>query len=126
MNLSCGSKTGPGQFLARVFFFVAAVIGFSAALHGAHGMPNAAPLEEVVWIPGGNFWVGSEEPMFPDARPVHQVYVDGFWMDRTTVTNEQFAKFVKRPVILQQPSGPRKPRNILVRRPRCCVQARRF
>jgi formylglycine-generating enzyme required for sulfatase activity len=29
-----------------------------------------------------------------DARPVHRVYVDGFWMDKTDVTNEQFARFV--------------------------------
>ena len=31
----------------------------------------------------------------PDARPVHRVYVDGFWMDRTEVTNEQFEKFAR-------------------------------
>ena len=31
----------------------------------------------------------------PTHRPVHLVAVDGFWMDRTEVTNEQFAEFVK-------------------------------
>jgi formylglycine-generating enzyme required for sulfatase activity len=30
-----------------------------------------------------------------DARPIHRVYVDGFWMDKTDVTNEQFAAFVR-------------------------------
>lgn len=30
-----------------------------------------------------------------DARPIHRVYVDGFFMDRTDVTNAQFAAFVK-------------------------------
>lgn len=30
-----------------------------------------------------------------DARPIHRVYVDGLWMDKTDVTNAQFAKFVK-------------------------------
>jgi formylglycine-generating enzyme required for sulfatase activity len=30
-----------------------------------------------------------------DARPVHRVYVDGFFMDKTDVTNAQFAAFVK-------------------------------
>jgi formylglycine-generating enzyme required for sulfatase activity len=30
----------------------------------------------------------------PDARPVHRVYVDGFWMDKTEVTNDQFEQFV--------------------------------
>jgi formylglycine-generating enzyme required for sulfatase activity len=56
--------------------------------------PGKAP-EGMVYIPGGTFWMGSGERMFPDAQPVHQVYVDAFWMDRTTVTNEQFAVFVK-------------------------------
>ena len=31
----------------------------------------------------------------PDAQPVHQVEVKGFWMDRTDVTNAEFARFVK-------------------------------
>ena len=30
-----------------------------------------------------------------DARPIHRVYVDGFFMDKTDVTNAQFAQFVK-------------------------------
>jgi len=30
-----------------------------------------------------------------DSRPVHRVYVDGFYMDRTDVTNAEFAGFVK-------------------------------
>lgn len=32
---------------------------------------------------------------FPDAQPWHRVHVDGFWIDKTEVTNEQFAEFVK-------------------------------
>lgn len=30
-----------------------------------------------------------------DALPVHRVYVDGFWMDSTEVTNGEFQKFVE-------------------------------
>ncbi|MFL6446786.1 MAG: formylglycine-generating enzyme family protein [Bryobacteraceae bacterium] len=56
---------------------------------------QTASHEGMVWIPGGEFSMGSDEPMFPDARPIHRVYVDGFWMDRATVTNAQFASFVK-------------------------------
>ena len=37
---------------------------------------------------------GGHDPM-SDARPIHRVYVDGFWMDATEVTNEEFAKFVE-------------------------------
>ena len=47
---------------------------------------------DMVWIPGGEFWMGADE--FPDAQPWHRVYVDGFWMDKTEVTNEQFVQFV--------------------------------
>lgn len=49
---------------------------------------------DMVWIPGGTFWMGSEKGQ-SDERPVHQVTVDGFWMDKYEVTNEQFAKFIK-------------------------------
>jgi sulfatase modifying factor 1 len=30
-----------------------------------------------------------------DSRPIHRVYVDGFFMDETEVTNTQFARFVE-------------------------------
>src|SRR5205814_1693588 len=57
--------------------------------------PGPAP-EGMVWIPPGKFFMGeSNENSFADARPVHEVELDGFWMDKTEVTNEQFAKFVK-------------------------------
>ena len=46
----------------------------------------------MVWIPGGRFWMGTNH--MEDAQPVHQVQVKGFWMDRTDVTNEEFAGFV--------------------------------
>jgi formylglycine-generating enzyme required for sulfatase activity len=58
----------------------------------------------MVWIPGGEFSMGVENPSddpalgpdpMDDARPIHRVSVDGFWMDRTAVTNEQFERFVR-------------------------------
>lgn len=55
--------------------------------------PSEEP-EGMVWIPGGQFWMGGE-PQFADAQPVHLVYVDGFWMDRTEVTNAEFERFVE-------------------------------
>ncbi len=49
----------------------------------------------MVWIPGGDFLMGSEgEDARPDEGPVHRVHVKSFWMDRTEVTNDQFAAFV--------------------------------
>jgi formylglycine-generating enzyme len=49
----------------------------------------------MVRIPGGRFWMGTTHAEFEDARPVHQVEVKTFWIDRTDVTNEEFARFAK-------------------------------
>ncbi len=53
-----------------------------------------APTPNMVRIPGGTFKMGSDRH-YPEEAPVHKVTVDGFWMDRTPVTNEQFSRFVK-------------------------------
>ncbi|MFN7138388.1 MAG: formylglycine-generating enzyme family protein [Limisphaerales bacterium] len=49
---------------------------------------------DMVWIPAGTFKMGSDSGK-SDERPVHKVTLDGFWMDKTEVTNEQFEKFVR-------------------------------
>lgn len=49
----------------------------------------------MVWIPGGEFLMGSDHKKAQvNEKPVHRVKVDGFWMDQTHVTNDQFAQFV--------------------------------
>ena len=53
----------------------------------------AEPRRGMVWIPGGTFRMGSDQH-YPEEAPVHRVTVDGFWMDRTPVTNRQFRTFV--------------------------------
>lgn len=55
--------------------------------------PDAPPTANQVWIPSGTFKMGAED-FYPEEAPVHEVTVDGFWMDRYEVTNEQFAEFV--------------------------------
>lgn len=76
---------------------------FGPTLEYADRMRAAAP-PGMAWIPGGEFSMGSEDPTqslcggrdpMPDARPIHRVLVEGFWMDKTEVTNEQFATFVE-------------------------------
>jgi sulfatase modifying factor 1 len=67
--------------------------------------PSEPAPEGMVWIPGGEFSMGAQDPAdmndkvgmqaTTDSRPIHRVYVDGFRMDKTEVTNEQFAAFVK-------------------------------
>jgi sulfatase modifying factor 1 len=50
--------------------------------------------DDMVWIPGGTFRMGSDEH-YPEEAPAHPVTVDGFWIDRHPVTNRQFTEFVR-------------------------------
>ncbi len=48
----------------------------------------------MVHIPAGTFQMGTDDPAFPDAHPIHKVTVNEFWMDEHEVTNAEFEKFV--------------------------------
>ncbi|MVW79103.1 formylglycine-generating enzyme family protein [Bordetella sp. 02P26C-1] len=50
----------------------------------------------MAWVPPGRFLMGSDSKLAqPNERPAHPVRVNGFWMDVTHVTNDQFARFVR-------------------------------
>jgi sulfatase modifying factor 1 len=102
IGASCDSgmqaaKNGVGPVLAGVAGGVAAPAGIPTAwnpkLNPAEP-PGPAPAG-MVWIPGGQFWMGTAAEHMTDARPWHRVYVDGFWMEKAEVTNQEFAAFVK-------------------------------
>jgi formylglycine-generating enzyme len=77
---------------------------FAPTVANSSKPPSPAP-EGMVWIHGGEFSMGSEgkcdgksccsPATVADALPIHRVYVDGFWMDATDVTNAEFEKFVR-------------------------------
>jgi formylglycine-generating enzyme required for sulfatase activity len=46
----------------------------------------------LVFVPAGEFTMGNEWP--EDAQPIHQVYLDAFWIDQTEVTNAMYEKCV--------------------------------
>ena len=48
---------------------------------------------DMVWIEGGEFLMGSDR-FYPEEAPAHRVKVSGFHMDRFTVTNRDFERFV--------------------------------
>jgi hypothetical protein len=48
----------------------------------------------MVWIPGGTYRMGSDRH-YPEEAPVHRVSLNGFWIDRTPVTNRLFKEFVR-------------------------------
>ena len=70
--------------------------------------PGAAPAPDMVWIPGGEFLMGSDHH-YAEEAPTHRVRVDGFWIDRFTVTNRDFERFVKETgyvTLAQKPADP--------------------
>jgi len=58
--------------------------------------PDDAAHPGMVWIPGGTFRMGADNAQaMEDEYPKHTTTVNGFWIDKTEVTNAQFAAFVK-------------------------------
>jgi len=83
--------------------------GLPTARISTERAPAPAP-EGMVWVPGGTFWMGCDGCGMPDALPVHLVAVDGFWMDRTPVTNAEFERFVRATgyvTVAERPLDPR-------------------
>jgi sulfatase modifying factor 1 len=61
-----------------------------------HIWHNKQRADGMVWVPGGEFLMGSASKLARDnERPIFKAKVDGFWMDATDVTNAQFAAFVR-------------------------------
>jgi formylglycine-generating enzyme len=59
------------------------------------GSMSAAQVRgSMVYVPAGTFRMGSDKH-YPEEAPAHRVTVDGFWIDRTPVTNRKFRKFVE-------------------------------
>lgn len=96
----------PGILFASLFVAALAAASanpaFGPTVVDAGGPPGPAPAG-MVWIPGGEFSMGSDAAddflcALPgttrDSAPIHRVRVGGFWMDATEVTNAQFAAFV--------------------------------
>lgn len=62
-------------------------------------LPGATQVSEtdgmvMVYVPAGAFLMGSgssDSLAYSDEKPQHTVYLDGFWIDRTEVTNKMYA-----------------------------------
>jgi hypothetical protein len=98
------AKTAPGKplywALLAVALLVVMVIGWQLMGLGGNGVePTPVDMRAVsrggvqveqVFVPAGSFMMGSEDGA-DDEQPVHEVTLDAFWIDRTEVTNAQFA-----------------------------------
>lgn len=59
----------------------------------SHAAPGDLSLSEQVLVPAGPFIMGSDTGE-SDAAPARMVTLDAFWIDRTEVTNAQYATFL--------------------------------
>lgn len=78
-----------------IFVTLAVAIAVVASLLCLSRLNIDANHAGMVWIPGGEFTMGSDGHLARhNEGPAHPVSVSGFWMDKTDVTNAQFARFV--------------------------------
>ena len=80
--------------LSTSLLYFAGPLASIPAIAGGCGTAAAPP--GMVWIPDGEFTMGTDDlRSLPNERPAHRVKVGGFWMDEHDVTNAEFAKFVE-------------------------------
>ena len=85
-------------------FFVVMVLVLAGSGCGSKTPPTDAssgdtwtrPADKMVmvYVPEGEFEMGSAE-LGEETNPVHEVALDGFWIDRTEVTNAQYQRCVE-------------------------------
>ena len=51
-------------------------------------------LPPMVRVPGGRYWIGSDEGSYPDVLPRQEVEVETFWIGQFPVTNAEYACFI--------------------------------
>ena len=60
--------------------------------------PTAHTDRDMVFVPASEFVMGSRDDdltALPDEKPLHSVYVDAFYIDRTEATADQYRKCVE-------------------------------
>ncbi|MCC6607152.1 MAG: SUMF1/EgtB/PvdO family nonheme iron enzyme [Anaerolineae bacterium] len=64
----------------------------------AYHLPLIPEMPDMVMIPAGPFWMGSEmtDPSaYDNEKPRHEVYLGGYWIGRYPVTNVEYAVFLR-------------------------------
>jgi formylglycine-generating enzyme required for sulfatase activity len=111
---------GLGAFALSYFLFGVAphLVGKSSSAKPTVSAPAVPPPAGMVWIPGGEFTMGTDLEMgWADEKPAHRVRVDGFWIDETDVTNAQFRRFVEATHYVTTAEKPPNPDELLAQMP---------
>ncbi len=87
--------SGGCRVLTSLLIGATALLAEPAMAAGSSPRPGSCPVSPgEVWVPPARFTMGIDSAL-PEESPRREVQVAGFFMDRTEVTNEQFAAFVK-------------------------------
>jgi len=77
-----------------LIFIILVLLGYFLIFEKRKSSPPTKIGMEMVYIPAGNFLMGSELSD-RNQRPQHKVFLDAFWIDQTEVTNAQYQECVK-------------------------------
>jgi len=92
------AATASGMLLWRPGLFRSVAVPLAQpAKRRAKTVAAIEPVREegMVWIEGGWLQIGTDAAAPDDARPSHELWVGGFWLDEHEVTVAQFAAFVE-------------------------------
>lgn len=82
--------------LAVLALAAALVVVFSRDCPPKNCVTSTPSTKNMVKISEGDFIMGEDSELaLPDAKPVHEVFLDTYWIDLYEVTNEQYANFVR-------------------------------
>jgi len=74
----------------------------TATLISPTATPISPDLSEMVYVPAGEFTMGSEDSKV-DEKPIHTVHLDEYYIDKYEVTNEQYRVCVETARVCQPP-----------------------
>ena len=77
--------------------FLIAFLSYFLSLNPTNALAETTPScpEEMVYIPGGTFRMGSDNQDFVEEKVVDDVTLDSFCIDNHEITNAQWSEFVK-------------------------------
>ena len=114
LGIVAGCRSAPSVVDADVETHGAALLDAARESEAADEASAPAPVG-MLFVPPGTFTMGADHGGELDEHPAHAVTLPGFWLDRTPVTNEDYAACVRAGVC--HAAGPRDPRFAVPRHP---------
>lgn len=81
------------NYLCNLMSYVSRITFYVLLFVGAIGHPQGFASSEMTLIPAGSFQMGNENGR-PNETPVHQVSLNGFYIDKYETTNADYREFV--------------------------------